>query len=259
MINKIKLVAVLAIAGSFTAFAQPKLEIIGGNTYNWGSVKRADGPLKAKVKIKNAGTELLDISNVKPGCGCTTAPLDKNKLNPGEEATLDITLKIDKDSGPVTKGITITSNDPANGKVNLMIKADVYVALTVFPKMMNFSASAPGQEVSSKIVVTNKSDKPIKVTKVMADPNVVTLDLKVGQVIPAKADVPVTGTLKSSSIGPVNGKVTILTDSQEAPELVVRLRGSVVSADQMAVPQENQIADPATAAKAKPKFNAKKK
>lgn len=59
------------------AFAQPKISIQGGDTQDWGKVKPKDSPLKASIKITNEGSEELKISDVRPGCGCTTAPLDK--------------------------------------------------------------------------------------------------------------------------------------------------------------------------------------
>src|SRR3989339_284691 len=96
---------------AFVALAQPKIEIIGGDTYNWGQVKENQNPLKAKVQIKNAGTEKLIINEVKPTCGCTTAPLDKSELSAGEIATLDISLRISGHGNDISKSVKINSND----------------------------------------------------------------------------------------------------------------------------------------------------
>ena len=48
-----------------TAFSQPKIEIVGGDTYDWGEVNGNKSTLKAKVKITNTGTEKLNITKVK--------------------------------------------------------------------------------------------------------------------------------------------------------------------------------------------------
>jgi len=59
-------------------YSQQKLEVIGCNNYDWGTTYPKDSPLKVKIKIKNSGNDILKIYEVKPACGCTTAPLDKN-------------------------------------------------------------------------------------------------------------------------------------------------------------------------------------
>ncbi len=160
----------LVILG-YTAFAQPKLEIVGGNKFDWGEVKLSDSPLKTKVLLKNAGTDTLHIQNIKPACGCTTAPLDKNKLAPGEVATLDITLKLSH-GGPMGKNITITSNDPSGTKRTLRIHADVLEMLKVSPsKTLRFADLQVGAESFAKVTIHNKDSKAIKVTKIEVKPS----------------------------------------------------------------------------------------
>jgi hypothetical protein len=45
-----------------SAFAQPKIEILGGDTYNWGEIRPNQSPLRAKVQLKNVGKETLKIN-----------------------------------------------------------------------------------------------------------------------------------------------------------------------------------------------------
>ena len=90
----------------------PKLEIVGGDTYDWKDVTPKNNPLTAKIKIRNTGSAMLIIPDVKPACGCTTAPLDNDSLMPGEEATLDVTLRISDRSQNLSKTITLITNDP---------------------------------------------------------------------------------------------------------------------------------------------------
>ena len=77
---------VLTFCLSGLVIAQPQMEIIGGDTYNWGKVKPGKNPLKATILVRNIGNEELHITQVRPGCGCTTAPLDKDKLKQGDTA-----------------------------------------------------------------------------------------------------------------------------------------------------------------------------
>src|SRR5687768_6438622 len=61
--------ALLILAGG-SALAQGKVEVVGGDRYDWGRV--APGNLTATIVVRNAGTGVLNISRVQPGCGCTS-------------------------------------------------------------------------------------------------------------------------------------------------------------------------------------------
>lgn len=159
-------------------YSQPKLEIVGGDTYDWGKVKLSDGPLKATVKIKNSGTEELIIQNVKPSCGCTTAPLDKDRLKPGETAKLDITLKISH-GGKVSKSIRISSNDPKVPNKALVIAADVVEMLKVEPySSISFKELQVGRESQASVSIFNYDKMPVKIKLADIDPNYMIISLK---------------------------------------------------------------------------------
>lgn len=193
----------------------PKIEIIGGNSYDWGKVKRTDGPLTAKIQVKNVGNDDLKIHSVKPGCGCTTAPISKDLLKPGESTTIDVTLNISKQSGRVNKGIAITSNDPKNDKLNYMLKAEVIVPLTVFPKSLNFGNFDAGTETISKIVLTNNSDKKIKILGINGAEDI-KLNIKEGTIINPKENFTIEAKLNAKMSGVLNKKITIINDSEDA-------------------------------------------
>ncbi len=63
-------------------------------------------------------------------CGCTTAKVSKEKINPGEEIELQVSYDTGAMSGDHARGeqeriIYIKSNDPINPQVEAMIYADV--------------------------------------------------------------------------------------------------------------------------------------
>ena len=122
--KKLMMIAAMICIASISAFAQPKLVIQGGDTHDWGTVKQPKEPLKAVVVIRNDGTDTLKISDVKPGCGCTTAPLDKKVLLPGEQTNMNVTLNVGSSSGNVHKTVRISSNDPINKDRILSLKAN---------------------------------------------------------------------------------------------------------------------------------------
>jgi hypothetical protein len=114
----------------------PKLEFIGNitnDTYDWGTVTPKDSPLHTSVVLKNTGKSKLIITEVKPGCGCTNAPLSKDTLAPSDTASLAITLNVGGNSGRITKQIAISSNDPASPKKYLYLAANIIHPIQLSP------------------------------------------------------------------------------------------------------------------------------
>ncbi len=219
-------IALLFAAGSF-AFAQPKITIIGGDTQDWGKVKPKDDPLKATVKIKNEGTELLKISDVRPGCGCTTAPLDKKELNPGEIGSMEVTLKLGATSGLMTKSITISSNDPQNATKVLYLKADVVRPIQILPtQYLSFGEMTVGTKSEAKLSIRNTSTQDI----VLSDFETVagiTLNLTKPTTIPGGGEVELIAKVSPKDKGYFNGVVKMKTNHPDYATLEIVAYGNV--------------------------------
>lgn len=169
MYNKLTILTAFLLF-ALAAFSQPKLKVVGGDTYNWGEVRLKDSPLKAKIKLTNVGTEELIIQNVKPSCGCTTAPLDKDKLAPGDTSTLEVSMKISK-GGRTMKNIRISSNDPDKPQENIRIQANVIELLSFVPsKYLRFKDLEVGKESTTQLSIMNKDNTPVKITQENVSP-----------------------------------------------------------------------------------------
>ena len=57
-------VAAFGLCATAAAIAQPKLEIVGGTTYNWGNISPKTSPLETAIKIVNLGNEELHVTGV---------------------------------------------------------------------------------------------------------------------------------------------------------------------------------------------------
>lgn len=210
-------------------FAQPKLEIENGDTYDWGRVEQTKGPLKTIIKIKNIGNEPLKIHSVKPGCGCTTAPLDKEVINPGEYGSLDVTLQISKDAGRIIKGITLTTNDPNNDKLDILLKANVLIPISQFPKILTFGNISLKKDNIAKMVLSNNVDRDIKVLSVVNSTVDFTTNLKEGQIFKAGQDFTLEAVIKANSKldGSLIATITIETDEPTMHYISIKVMGNV--------------------------------
>lgn len=214
-----KIITLLIFFWGIIAFSQPRIEVLGGYEYDWGQVKIYESPLKTLVKIKNIGNQPLRIFEVKPQCGCTTAPLDKNILEPGEIATIDIKLDLKGNLGPVKKDINIMTNDPVNKNIKLVLKADAVTTLDKNPKFFAFNTVKPGVKSEAKVTLINYSDHDIIIKKIIKSHNEMKLSINVEDVIKAKSSKEVTAYYTPTDVGTHSLSVTFMTNDIDVPRL----------------------------------------
>lgn len=234
----LSLAACGVMAFSCTLSAQPKLEIVQtdhlkGETYDWGTISFKQSPLKADVTLKNAGTEKLTLNDPKPTCGCTTAPLEKKELAPGESTVMHITLNVSH-AGPVTKSISLTSNDPTSGTKIMYLKANIERALNISPSYLSFNELEVGKESSVMVKISNSSKEDVTVSEFTAS-NGATVDLKKPVVIKAGGEVSLTAFAKPDKVGYYNTTVTMKTSHPDFPVLEVQGYGNVMEPKQSKV------------------------
>lgn len=175
-----KLMPIVFLVLCLSTFAQPvnyigekkpKLEVITGDTCNWGRVSPKQNPLRSLIKIKNTGNAKLTISNVRPGCGCTTAPLDKRELEPGDTATMDVTMKITSQSQTMFKTIRIESDDPDIPEKTVYLKADIYMPIELFPtNIFAFGEMKLRSESSSTLKLKNNTSNILEISEIKTIP-----------------------------------------------------------------------------------------
>ncbi|MGE5479676.1 MAG: DUF1573 domain-containing protein [Chloroflexota bacterium] len=205
-----------------------KIQIEGNGIYDWGKVKAEQSPLKANIKIFNKGGRPLHITKVQPGCGCTTAPLDKENIEPGGFATLNVSLDIRNYTGEVTKSISISSDDPMKRDETLFIKANIIRPLTVFPRYFQFNELIIGKEGVAKVVVSNTLDKAITIKEVISTPDDIKVSVRPGDVIPAGGDLTITAKVTPKASERLQSKLVLRTDSSDAPELTISGWGNAI-------------------------------
>ncbi len=116
--------------------------------------------------IKNEGNAVLELTDVKPACGCTVARFDR-RIEPGKSGTVKATVKTDNFSGPIAKSIAVFTNDPANPKLQLVVKAEVkpYVAVVPGYARYNYVQGEPVGAIYQTLWATDGSDVNIASVK----------------------------------------------------------------------------------------------
>ncbi len=137
------------------ATSGPKIQF-AETAFDFGRI--SSGELaKHEFVFTNTGTATLEINDVRPGCGCTTAGTWDKKVEPGKTGVIPLQFNSTGFSGSVTKSATVTCNDPGQSNLVLQLNAKIWKAIDVTPTMAVFTVSSETQtnETRSVRIVSN--------------------------------------------------------------------------------------------------------
>lgn len=219
--------AIVFTCVSEVALAQPALEVVGSTTIDWGEVTPAESPLSAQIEVRNTGNSTLEILSVKPACGCTTAPLEKDKLEGGESTVINVKINVATFNGPVTKTITITSNDPNQAQTTIFLKAKVVRDVTLSPRFVSFRKLEVGKEAGEIVRIQNTSKKAVTVTGISASEGFEISPFQKRTLKPGE-QLEFTVSTTPAESGFVRGTVDIVTDhpSDEFATMTMKVYGN---------------------------------
>lgn len=116
--------------------------------------------------IRNDGDAPLELREVRAACGCTVADYDK-VIAPGKTGKVRVTVDTATFKGPIAKGVTVYTNDPAAPAIELTIRANVDQFIKVKPGYARF-VSVQREAKEGKIVQTlwTPDKSPLEIVKV---------------------------------------------------------------------------------------------
>jgi hypothetical protein len=106
--------------------------------------------------IRNTGDAPLEITRLRPACGCTVARMDAPRIPPEGEGRLSATLTLKGRSGPQRKSIRVHSNDPDNPVTTLWLTGTVHKELAFEPSALDFGRVAPDAEFARMVALTSR-------------------------------------------------------------------------------------------------------
>jgi hypothetical protein len=151
---------------STLSMALPKM-LLGQDQFEFGYV-----PQNSKIShvfwIKSVGDDSLKILSVKPGCGCTQAPVKKQNLAVGDSTDLEIIFSTGQYLGAVTKSPSIQTNEgpPARNvsfKCTVLRAPDSTFPIVIKPYRLSVSRAGKIEIDEGKVVLDNVSDQDIQV------------------------------------------------------------------------------------------------
>jgi hypothetical protein len=217
-------------------FAQPKLVVVGGNHYDWGTIYQTDTSLTAKIGIQNIGNKNLIIREIRPTCGCTTAPIEKSVLLPQEITYLNVSLSLGTNRfGKTNKPIIIVSNSVPVSTETISLTVNVIKPLQPSAQFIAFPPMIVGKRASASMSILNTTDTIIEITSVKAIKGVST-NCKAGQKIKPHASMTlsVEATPTQSQAGYFHSQVFLTTNHPLQNSLTMNIYGDVKTIENQA-------------------------
>lgn len=176
-------------------------------------------PVTARFEVRNTGTAALVLREVRPSCGCTTALPGRSILAPGERTCLEVTYDPRGDRGEVRREVSLFSNDPLRGQVDLDLSAEVVPSVVLNDYACFLQGLLPGDRVERTVRCASTTGRTLHLLNLPTN-SAPYLAAKAGK---AGKDLAVTVTLDASRL-PVDrtsGKQTVhlATDDPDTPEV----------------------------------------
>lgn len=218
--------ALIAGAGS-ALLAAPQVQF-EKESLDFGKIAGGQ-PIDVVFAFKNVGDAELEITGVRPGCGCTRAQARSTKLAPGESSTIEAVFNSTGFNGTISKGITVNTNDPANGAVHLSIRGEVVPLAILRPTLQNFGTLKVNNTYLHTFKVVPTDPKTFAITKVEAQGTHVTNPAFKKVETPAGTNWEVSFTVTAGATpGRVMEKIVLTTNAGETMKLSATVYGNVV-------------------------------
>jgi|MDSX01.1.fsa_nt_gb hypothetical protein len=86
--------------------------------------------------FENTGDGIVEISEIKTTCGCTTAKLDKMSYAPGESGVITGTFSVGSRQGMQEKKVRVMTKDLIQPEIQLALKLDIPQLVTIKPGLL---------------------------------------------------------------------------------------------------------------------------
>ena len=202
---------------------------------DFGTVAKGE-KLEYPFQIKNTGTSDLEILAAKPTCGCTVADFDK-VIKPGQIGKVTAVVDTAALNGPITKAVTIETNDPTTPTAQVTITAVVKPYVEAYPAGFVRYQILQGDVEKQSVTLYSEENEPFEILKIETPQEWIKVEHKkieglevvpnIGRQSQNQHRIDVTVGGPDATIGPIAEKIRILTNSKHQPEYLLTVAGVV--------------------------------
>ena len=186
-------------------------------------------------QVSNIGDAPLTISQVRTGCGCTKADLDRNTIPPGETASLSTRLTLRGHSGVKRSTIYLHTNDPAHPVFLCQYQGTAVAELEIVPPALHFEVTPASSNQTASTTIRNATSIPIHPLSLESPSSIYTIQLATNQ--PGQQYTLTVTCVATAATESIQGIITLLTDHPRYPKLSIPLSLAIIR-DLNAYPSE---------------------
>ena len=127
-----------------------------------------DRKVAAKYRVTNTGNAVLNITQVRPSCGCTGTVLGKWSMAPGESTELEATFDPKGQKGIVRKSIEVVCNDPKTPTVSLTLEGEVVQEIMPSVESVYFHLAPKSATTRSTVRYASGNGEPVQIVDAKA-------------------------------------------------------------------------------------------
>ncbi len=196
---------------------------------------QAGDSVKHSFVFTNIGDQSLEITQVQPSCGCTTAGEWSRRVAPGETGSIPIQFNSANFNGQVLKTITVQCNDRTHPVVTLQLKGIIWKPIELVPAFAVLNVPPDAGFATTTVRITNHTEQPLTLEAPQVNNPAFTAELS--STVPGKEFQLVIATTPPLKPGTVQGQVSIRTSSTNTPLLSVPFWANVQPAVVILPPQ----------------------
>lgn len=185
--------------------------------------------------VKNTGDADLQILSANPTCGCTVAEFDK-VIKPGQTGKVSAHVDTTAFSGPISKAVTLSTNDPNTPSAQLSIHAVVRPYVEAFPAGFVRFNVLQGESATQSLKFYSEEEQPFEITRFEVPSENVKVNIRKIESAEERVEAGRAGQNQyavdfvytgGAKVGPIAEKVKLFTNSKLQPEYNVSVTGVV--------------------------------
>ena len=182
-------------------------------SHDFGEIEKG-APVTVNFEFTNTSNEVIEIKDVKPSCGCTSATPDKTSYNPGETGRIPVTFNPERFQNSFLKKVTVKTSDTEVPVTDLSIRGIIVVDVNLKPSHL-FMPKVKRTSTTTKefTVDTTRMDK-LDITGLSVEPaEFLTASVKQIDAKKVSIVVSVDGSKIPKNRKRITGKVSFATNS----------------------------------------------
>ena len=215
------------LAFSAVAVAAPKIQF-AAPIFDFGHVKSGE-VISHTFICTNVGDQLLELTDVRPSCGCTTAGSYDRTIEPGKTASIPIRFDSGNYNGTVGKTVIVQCNDPLQTNIVLQIKGTVWKPVDIVPAIAWFGTSTDSEtNITQQLQIVSNLQEALELSPPECTNGAFQPTLKT--IRPGKEYELVVTFLRPSGVTNIVAPITLQTTSTNLPVLTITAYGVVQAA-----------------------------